>query len=72
MSLADDTESSTPKPLSRQAKWQERNPLKRWAHMALQSGIRRGLIERKPCEICGTEPTDGHHKAAHRKAGANA
>jgi len=32
-----------------------------WAHNALRSALRRGLIERKPCEVCGAEPTDGHH-----------
>lgn len=40
-------------PLSPQAKWDRANPEARWAHMALASAIRRGLIERQPCEICG-------------------
>lgn len=44
-----------------QAKWRERNPVARWAHGCLASAIRRGLVERKPCEVCGAEPTDAHH-----------
>lgn len=45
----------------RQARWRERNPKARWAHVALQSAINRGLIERQPCAVCGAEPADGHH-----------
>ena len=45
----------------RQARWRSRNPKKVWAHACLQSAIRRGLIERRPCEICGNPQTDGHH-----------
>ena len=48
-------------PLSPQAKWDRANPEARWAHMALASAIRRGLIERQPCEVCG---------AVHGQAGA--
>lgn len=62
--LASDSASSTPKApktQTRQARWQAANPKARWAHMALASAIKRGLIERQPCEECGAEPTDGHH-----------
>lgn len=44
-----------------QAKWRAANQLKVWAHKALNSGLRRGLVERRPCEVCGGEPTDAHH-----------
>ena len=44
-----------------QAKWRERNPKARWAHICLASAIRRGLVERGPCEVCGKEPAEGHH-----------
>lgn len=47
--------------LSRQQKWAAANPQARWAHMALASAIKRGLIARQPCEECGAEPADGHH-----------
>jgi hypothetical protein len=46
---------------TRQALWQAANAKARWAHIALASGLRRGLVERQPCEVCGAEPTDGHH-----------
>lgn len=46
---------------TKQVRWQARNPKARWAHMALQSAINRGLIERGPCEVCGKAETDGHH-----------
>ncbi len=45
----------------RQKRWRERNPLAAWAHVALQSAIRRGLISRQPCEECGDPQTDAHH-----------
>ena len=44
-----------------QAKWGKANPKATWAHAALRSALRRGLIERGPCEVCGAVPTDGHH-----------
>ena len=46
---------------SPQAKWTEKNPLKRWAHLATASAIKRGLLVRRPCENCGSGPTDAHH-----------
>jgi hypothetical protein len=46
----------------RQARWRERNPLARWAHGATASAIRRGLLERQPCEVCGDLTTDAHHE----------
>ena len=61
VSLAGDAEDLTPKPPTRQAKWQAANPKARWAHIATQSGLKRGLIKRQPCEECGAEPTDAHH-----------
>lgn len=39
--------------LSPQLKWDRANPKAKWAHMALASAIRRNLIERGPCEVCG-------------------
>jgi hypothetical protein len=45
----------------RQAAWRERNQLKVWAHKALASALRRGLLERQPCEVCGDAETEAHH-----------
>ncbi len=52
--------STTPEP-TRQQKWQAANPLARWAHLAFASALKRGLVERRPCEVCGSEPADAHH-----------
>lgn len=46
---------------SRQARWQAANPKARWAHVCLQSALRRGLTGREPCAVCGDEKVDGHH-----------
>lgn len=46
---------------SRQQKWAQSNPKAVWAQAALRSAVRRGLIEREPCEECGAETVDGHH-----------
>ena len=46
---------------ARQAKWREKNPKAAWAHACLQSALRRGLIERQPCKVCGSRDTDAHH-----------
>lgn len=47
--------------MSRQAKWRASHPKERWAHMALASALRRNLLERGACEVCGSAQTDGHH-----------
>lgn len=44
-----------------QRKWRERNPLADWAHNATRSAVRRGLIKRQPCEVCGEEKAEAHH-----------
>ena len=49
----------------RQVAWDKRNPLARWAHRAFESALRRGLVERKPCEVCGDAKTEFHHDPAH-------
>ena len=52
--------------VSRQARWQAANPKARWAHVALQSALRRGLVEREPCIVCGALEVDGHHPDYHK------
>lgn len=46
---------------TRQKKWSDAHPRETWAHSALRSALRRGLVEKKPCEVCGDENADGHH-----------
>ena len=52
---------STDQEPTRQRKWAERNPLKRWAHSGTASAVRRGLLVRQPCRVCGDPNTDAHH-----------
>lgn len=52
------TTASAPSP---QLKWNRENPLARWAHGAVRSAIRRGLIEPQACEVCGKDPAEAHH-----------
>ncbi|MFK0688015.1 hypothetical protein ACFX5Q_07395 [Mesorhizobium sp. IMUNJ 23033] len=45
-----------------QQRWRNENPWAVWSHSAYRSALRRGLIERQPCEVCGTtDNVDGHH-----------
>lgn len=44
-----------------QKKWRDRNPKAVWAQSAMHGALRRGLIQRRPCEICGEQRVDGHH-----------
>lgn len=55
------TETSTEKPISRQQKWSDAHPQERWAHMALRSAVRRGLVVKGPCEECGDKNSEAHH-----------
>ncbi|RUU11036.1 hypothetical protein EOD23_11605 [Mesorhizobium sp. USDA-HM6] len=45
-----------------QARWRQRNPLKYWCHAATASALKRGIIERQVCEVCGDPRTDAHHE----------
>lgn len=54
--------------MSKQAKWRAAHPKARWAHMALASAVRRGIVERGPCEVCGAAEVDGHHDDYDRPA----
>ncbi len=47
--------------LTRQERWRLRNPKKVWAQVATASALRRGLIQRKPCEVCGAKKAEAHH-----------
>lgn len=39
-----------------------KDPLKVWARKATHSALARGILERKPCEVCGDEKSDAHHE----------
>lgn len=44
-----------------QMKWNDTHPLELLAHQYVRSALRRGLLVRGPCEICGEPQTDAHH-----------
>lgn len=52
----------TAKPASRQSRWQSENPKAAWAWQCYRSALKRGLVRREPCEICGAEKTDAPHE----------
>ncbi|RWI90530.1 MAG: hypothetical protein EOR22_23595 [Mesorhizobium sp.] len=60
---------SKPSGTTPQARWQAKNPLKRWSHVAVASAIRRGILVKPTCcESCGEDkPLDAHHDD-HRRA----
>lgn len=48
-------------PYARQIAWQRRNGIKVKAHRQVNAAKRRGLIEQRPCEVCGDPKSEGHH-----------
>ncbi|WP_287208691.1 hypothetical protein [Mesorhizobium sp.] len=56
---------STPKSIlsgsTPQARWKAAHPKETWAHAALRSALKKGLIEKEPCGVCGAHEVDGHH-----------
>jgi hypothetical protein len=42
--------------------YNKNNPKKVRAHRKVRYAIKRGDLERQPCEVCGHEPTDAHHE----------
>jgi hypothetical protein len=64
--VTDTVNTTTPAPGAlkhrRQAAWRDRNPQSVWAHMALRSGLRRGLVQPQPCAHCGAPKTEAHHE----------
>ena len=36
-------------------------PQKLRANATIQTNVKRGKIDRKPCEVCGSEKADAHH-----------
>lgn len=38
------------------------NPLMNRAHLAVNRAIKKGLLVRLPCHVCGKTPTHGHHE----------
>lgn len=47
--------------ISSQVQWNKANPKARWAQRCLRSALKAGLIEKRPCEVCGSEDSEAHH-----------
>jgi ribosomal protein S27AE len=41
--------------------WQERNILKRAAHIVVGNSVREGKLVKQPCEVCGKKKVQAHH-----------
>lgn len=46
---------------SHQWKWNHANMDARRAHSAVRGALRKGLLKRGSCEVCGSFRVDGHH-----------
>lgn len=42
--------------------WQEKNHIKRAAHVITGNALRSGKLIKQPCEICGKKKVDAHHE----------
>ena len=42
-------------------RWKEGNPEKARAQLLAQRAVLRGELQRAPCEVCSSTPTQGHH-----------
>ena len=51
-----------------QLRWRKANPEKVWCHVALKSAMRRGLVVKQPCAICGSADSEAHHPDYSRPA----
>ena len=47
--------------IERKRRWRENNEEKYHAHNVTKRAIDSGKMSRKPCEVCGAEPSDAHH-----------
>ena len=41
--------------------WKRANPEKIRAQVAAQRAVKKGLLVRQPCEVCGSSKVDAHH-----------
>jgi len=43
------------------AKWIDNNPAKHAAHITVATAIKRGKLNKQPCEVCGSSNVHAHH-----------
>lgn len=46
---------------TRKDKWDDRNKIARHAHKITEIAIKKGILVRKPCEVCGTKKDNRAH-----------
>lgn len=42
-------------------RWDARNSEKKRAHNLVAKAVKRGILVKKPCEVCGTDGAQAHH-----------
>ena len=45
----------------RKRRYRDKNPNKHLAHLAMRNAIRKGLLLKGVCEVCGNTNVEGHH-----------
>lgn len=56
------TESGKAATLKAKKKWQEQNPVKRAVHVITGNAVRKGLLKKCACEVCGSKARiHAHH-----------
>ncbi|MCJ8053878.1 hypothetical protein GB928_018640 [Shinella curvata] len=55
------SDSAEGEAMSSQAKWNNAHPLEMLAHQYVRSALKKGLLNKEPCEVCGAENVDAHH-----------
>lgn len=38
------------------------DPVKVWGRRQTQFAVKKGLIQKRPCEVCGSPDSDAHHE----------
>ncbi len=44
-----------------QDRWHSKYPKRKYASTVVQRALKKGILKRKPCEICGKKKVEGHH-----------
>lgn len=44
-----------------QKRWQRANPEKRRAYKRVREALEKGLLEKRPCNVCGSKRVQAHH-----------
>jgi len=42
--------------------WEKRNPEKVTARLLVYAALKKGILYKAPCEVCGSKKVQGHHE----------